>query len=60
MTSRHRPGFHHLSSKHADGAGWVEGITNLTEEQPATELLSERLTAISAPGNPPPLQQVGE
>eukprot|EP00884_Botryococcus_braunii_P019205 jgi/Botrbrau1/5969/Bobra.104_1s0001.1 len=41
---RHK-GVHHLSTRNHDGTGWIESISNLTEENPATALLAENLDA---------------
>lgn len=41
---RHKS-IHHLSARNHDGTGWIESISNLTEENPATALLAETIGA---------------
>lgn len=36
---------HHLSARNYDGTGWIESISNLTEENPATGLLIDKSAA---------------
>ena len=39
MSSAHKKTPHHLSQAAVNRTGWVEGLTNLTEDSPATALL---------------------
>ena len=42
---KHRQGLHHLSSRaNYDSHGWVESISNLKEDQAATDLLNNGST----------------
>ena len=47
-TSKHRQ-VHHLSRDAGDPTGWVESITGLTADQPATDLLNNGANASNKP-----------
>lgn len=44
MASHKHRQVHHLSREAGDPTGWVESITGLTADQPATDLLNNGIT----------------